>query len=651
LLKRALYLSGVVLATVAVTISTGTPSNPLRWVALIVGALILGLFTTSFVSASKETSARDKTTEDRPRRQLPTFRISRTAISAGLAVLVTGTLVWAVRPRAAGWAEAAGVWWSGCDHPTMLRVLATPEGVESAGFLAEEYQQYTAREHHGCPTVRMHVYAEPPDDARKQLLNGWPTVDGGAYPRPDVWLPDSTLYVSEDLAGSTDKLLGVSTTVVASSPIVLAVPAGDAAREVEGARHVPTWSKLIDMAGDRGWWLARPDPVGSTVGRLATVALYTEEGRPDRLAAFARVRAVEQQLAHGLDEGHYTLGTESSLLCQHRRERASPTAVIVSEQSMVRFNQGAVLGGRCTSTSDPLSEEQILTAFYPADTFTLDHPIVAMRWADTSSDQRAAADAFTAWLKSPGGRSALLALGLRPQRTTISDPVSQRFGAVPGLGSTPKARALPAQPTVDAVLATQRSAARHSRVLLVLDASGSMSLAVPGTSTTGFGVAAAGAQSALSYLGERDEFGLWVYPGATGAVRPLVPIGPAGTTARRDAAARALGTVRPRGPTPLYQVVQQAVRAVGVSDDTRAAAVVILTDGQDQKATLTEGRLREDARDRGVRVFVVAVGAASCTRQGLADLADGTGGACFDAELRGMDIVLKDLFRSLWGES
>jgi len=641
-LKRLLYLSAAVLATVAVSISTGTPSNPFRWFALIIGAVILVFSTTGIVSAGRPRP----TYQSWPRFRI---RIRRTVVMAGLAVLIAGTLVWAVGPRAASWAEAADLRWSGCDHPTMLRVLATHEGVESTRYLADEYQRQTARQHHGCPTVRMHVYAESPDDAREQLLNGWPNTAGGTYPRPDVWLPDSTLYVTETLAGSTDKLVEVDTTLVASSPIVLAVPAVDAAREVDGARHGRTWAELIDMAGERGWGLARPDPVASTVGRLATVALYTEEGRPDQLAALSRARAVEQQLAHGLDEGHYTLGAESSLLCQHRRERASPTAVIVAEQAMVRFNQGAALGGRCTSAGAALPEEQILTAFYPSDTFTLDHPVVAIRWTDTSSAQRSAADAFTEWLKSPGGRSVLLTLGLRPQRTTISTPVSQRFGAVPGLGSTLKARPLPAAPTVDAVLATQRRAARPSRVLLVLDASGSMGLAVPGASTTRFGVASAGAQDALSYLGERDEFGLWVYPGDRAAVHPLVPIGPAAAPARRSAAARALAAVRPDGPTPLYQAVQQAVRDVGASDNTSAAAVVILTDGQDQNAALTAGRLREEARDRRVRVFVVAVGAASCARQGLADLADSTGGGCFDAELSGMDTVLKDLFKSLWG--
>lgn len=640
-LKRALYLLAGVLATVAVTVSTGTPSNPFRWVALIIGALILVLSTTGFVSAGKP---RPKD----PRR--PRFRIRRTVVLAGLAVLIAGTLVWAVGPRAGAWAEAADVWWSGCDHPTMVRMLATPEGLESTRYLADEYQRHTARDHHGCPTVRMHVYAEPPDEARERLLNGWPNVDGGAYPRPDLWLPDSTLYVSEALAGSTDSLVGVTTTVVAASPIVLAVPAAAAAREVDGARHGRTWSELITMAGERGWSLARPDPVVSTVGRLATVALYTNEGRPDQLAPLSRARAVEQQLARGLDQGHYTPGTESSLLCQHRREDASPTAVIVAEQAMVRYNQGAALGGRCSSAGGPLPEGEILTAFYPADTFTLDHPVVAIRWADTSDAQRKAAEEFTAWLRSPDGRSVLLSAGLRPQRTTISEPVSQRFGAVPGLGSTPKARALPAGQTVEAALAAQRRAARHSRVLLVLDASGSMGLAVPGATGTRFGVAAAGAQSALSYLGERDEFGLWVYPGTTGAVRTLVPIGPAGAPARR-AAARALGAVRPAGPTPLHQAVQQAVRAVGASDDTRGAAVVILTDGQDQGPDLAEGKLRDEARERRVRVFVVAVGAASCARQGLADLADGTGGACYDAEPKGTDTVLEDLFRSLWGGS
>lgn len=642
-MKRALYVGAAVVSTVAVTLSTETPDNPFRWVALIVGALVLVLATTGFVDAEKPRKKED----GRPRRR---FRIRRAVVLAGLAVLVAGTLVWAVVPRAGRWAEAAGVWWSGCDHPTMVRMLATPEGLESARLLAEEYERHTALDHYGCPAVRMHVYAEPPDEARVRLLNGWPNVDGGAYPRPDLWLPDSSLYVSDSLKESTDRLLGVTTTVVASSPIVLAVPAAEAAREVDGARHGRTWSELIAMAGERGWGLVRPDPAVSTVGRLATLALYTDEERPDELAPLSHARVVEQQIARGLDEGHFTPGTESSLLCQHRREGTAPTAAIVTEQAMVRYNLGAALGGRCSSAGGSLSEGEILTAFYPSDTYTLDHPVVAMRWADTSAAQLEATSEFTEWLRSAAGRSVLLSAGLRPQRTTIGEPVSQRFGAVPGLGSAPRSRALPARKTVDDALAAQRRAARNSRVLLMLDASGSMGLAVPGDGGSRFAVAAAGAQRALSYLGERDEFGLWIYPGPQGPVRALVPIGPA-DDARREAAGRALATVRPGGPTPLHQAVQQAVHAVGASDATRGVAVVILTDGQDQTPNLAEGKLREEARDKRVRVFVVAVGAASCARQGLADLADSTGGACYDAEPKGTDTVLEDLFRSLWGGS
>ena len=646
--KRIIGLLTAV-ATVAVTVSTGIPPNPLQWIALIVGVVTLVAISSGAVGNGKP---RGKHAAAARRSR---FRIRRVVVVPALAALVLGMLGWMVAPRAGRVAEAAEVWWSGCEHPTMLRVLATPEGLESARRLAEEFQRHTTRGRHGCPSVRMHVYAEPPDEARVQLASGWPALDGGTYPRPDLWLPDSSWYVDEDLAGSTEDLIEVTKTVVAFSPLVLAVPAGDAAREVEGARHGRTWSQLLDMARDQGWGVARPDPVTSTVGRLASVAMYTDATHPDRVADFLRVRAVEQQVARGLDEGHYAQGSDASLLCQHRRAGTSPTAVIVSEQTMVRFNQGAPLGGRCGSPTAPVPESRILTAFYPFDTFALDHPVAAIRWSNTSRKQIDAAEAFTSWLRSTAGRSVMLSVGLRPERTPLSDPVSLRYGAVLGLGNKPSTRELPAKATVDRLMDTQRRAARSTRVLLVLDASGSMGEAVTGTGRSRFAVAAAGAKSALSYLGDRDEFGVWVFPGVDAPTRSLVPIGltreRVGSATRTKAVASALDQVQPGGPTPLYRVVQEAVRAAGRSDVNRAAAVVILTDGQDQSANLTEGRLKAEVRDRKVRVFVVAVGDASCGRQGLAEIADGSGGACFDAQLRGMDKVLAELFRSLWGVS
>jgi hypothetical protein len=54
-------------------------------------------------------------------------------------------------------------------------------------------------------------------------------------------------------------------------------------------------------------------------------------------------------------------------------------------------------------------------------------------------------------------------------------------------------------------------------------------------------------------------------------------------------------------------------------------------------------------RGKGVRVFVIAIGEASCGALALRDITGHTGGGCYDAGLDSLDDVLVDLFGRLWG--
>jgi hypothetical protein len=54
-------------------------------------------------------------------------------------------------------------------------------------------------------------------------------------------------------------------------------------------------------------------------------------------------------------------------------------------------------------------------------------------------------------------------------------------------------------------------------------------------------------------------------------------------------------------------------------------------------------------RGKGVRVFVVAIGEATCGTQSLRDITAHSGGACYDAGLDSVDDVLAELFGLLWG--
>jgi Mg-chelatase subunit ChlD len=133
-----------------------------------------------------------------------------------------------------------------------------------------------------------------------------------------------------------------------------------------------------------------------------------------------------------------------------------------------------------------------------------------------------------------------------------------------------------------------------------------------------------------------------------------VPLGradvPIGGVPRAKAAVDGLAKVRPAGNTPLLQTIADGVRDAGAggAQQDRIASLVVLTDGND-----TTGRAPSEVdaavRDKGVRVFVIAVGEASCGTFGLRDIATHTGGACYDAEPGSIGNVLQDLFAQLWG--
>ncbi|MER6596144.1 hypothetical protein ABT214_30700, partial [Micromonospora purpureochromogenes] len=107
----------------------------------------------------------------------------------------------------------------------------------------------------------------------------------------------------------------------------------------------------------------------------------------------------------------------------------------------------------------------------------------------------------------------------------------------------------------------------------------------------------------------------------------------------------------PAGDTPLYRTIDAAigeVRRRGGGDD-HLRAVVVLTDGRD---TASGGLVPRVEGDPPVRLYVIAVGEASCddrvrTRT-LRQTARASGGQCLQAEASTVDRALTGLFRQLW---
>ncbi|HET9518954.1 MAG TPA: VWA domain-containing protein, partial [Actinoplanes sp.] len=212
--------------------------------------------------------------------------------------------------------------------------------------------------------------------------------------------------------------------------------------------------------------------------------------------------------------------------------------------------------------------------------------------------------------------------------------------------------------TLNAMLEVYRQAKLPGRVLLAVDASGSMAARTGPGRATRFTVASDGVLEAVGHLGPRDEFGLWAFPNANGRRSPkLVKLAP-GSLPHRNAVARALRGVRPAGATPLYATVLAGLHELAGGDDAeRVQAMVVLTDGEDtsdRSLRQTAAQVRKLTRASGVRLYVIATGDARCdtaggTDNGLRLLTDAARGECLTTSPGKADSTMAQLFATLWG--
>ncbi|MFC6017853.1 VWA domain-containing protein [Plantactinospora solaniradicis] len=571
-------------------------------------------------------------------------RRARRIAAGALVLVIAASMIVIVRPFGGGGEDG------GCPPTTELRILTSPEGLQSTRELAGEYALTTARDNDGCPTVFPFVYAADTSAVSGALARQWadtrvehPYVDLG--PRPDVWLPDSTLDVRQvrDILARTlpDDLTANGRlpaplkliTPIASSSIVLAGSAVSASSSPnDDATLAGLVSSLLDQPRAS---LSAADPESSTAGLLAATGyLHDAENRMvDPVVARQRQQIVLTSTTSGDDE--------ASMLCSYLRTGQAPTAVLTSSRTWQRLLKGRTLGG--TGCQAPVKPPWAPPSVTPVgvDRPVLDHPLVQFTW--TSSRQGKAVDGFRDWLRG-AGEQYLAEVGL-------SKPLDRCAGLDDDNPCLPR--------DLTATLELYRQAKLSGRVLLAVDASGSMAEGVGSGRVTRFTVAAQGVAEALGQLGPNDEFGLWSFPNARGRSSPQLVRIAAGSPQHRTAVVGALRTVRPAGTTPLYDTILKGMGAVsGGRDDKRIRALVVLTDGEDTGRRFT---LREMARQvrklfaaYGVRLYVIATGDARCEDvqgqegAGLHLLTDAGQGECRSATPGKVPTTMAQLFTTLW---
>ncbi|GAA1406052.1 vWA domain-containing protein [Catellatospora coxensis] len=528
---------------------------------------------------------------------------------------------------------------SGC---VVLDVVSSTEKSELVKDLAERYNGSRRRFGDRCADVA--VTGLTSGQAMQALAGDWGALSGTGSPRPQVWLPTSTLWTGQlqllDQAAGHQVQTGGEYESIANSPLVIAMPAAKA-RYLQQQGPLG-WGDILGMSGEQGWasfgkpeWkrftFGKDNPNLSTSGLAATIATYyaatntssdltTADLRDPKVTRF--VRQIEANVSHYSDDVVDLLrGLAEADLAGNAASDLS--AIVTQEELVYLYNKGELSGGR--APNEPL------VAMYPKEgTFNLDHPYVVLPQADVA--QRAAAADFLAFLQDDRQQRDFAAIGFRDHERAASDDLVKVVGGNKAAGTLFEP---PSPEVVQGIKAGWATLRKKANILMAVDVSGSMTSNKVGNSQTRLAYATAAAKKGIELLNSEDRVGLWAFSSKLDGGRlpyreqlPLSRLDDRGFGAKLDA-------VRSGGGTALYTTVRAAQRhMLDNYNRTRINAVVVLTDGENEYPQDNDlAKLLRDIEldpDRPVKVFCIAFDKAS-DLVSLQKIAAATGGKAFDA--------------------
>jgi Ca-activated chloride channel family protein len=569
------------------------------------------------------------------------------AVAAGLA-----GYAWVVRrdvrPSGSGPGSAAVC----TDQAIKLSIGADPSASSWIAPLLDEYNAARRAVNGRCVSVSLEDL--PSDQVRAALQ---PTA--GEAP-PDVWLPESTTsvdLVKVQLRPETARLLDVPEPSVASSPIVLALPA-EALQALQAfALKAPVtpgaspFGSMLGLAKSPAGWAAigRPDwgpirfatvdPSTTTLGAnlvVAAVGANTATAPIDvRATAFNKVDARTGLFAF-VRRLVSAPPTAQALFAQASR-------ITTTEELLKQLGILAVYEKDVWRYNDD-SPAVLLRAVYPfGGQLAADYPFVVPNapWVD-AADRAGAAD-LLGWLRSEAVQSRLSAIGLRRASGLVGPELA---AAEHGLSDLP---VMPVGPrSADGAAAAQanwRLINRPMSILTLMDVSGSMGDPVPGTGRTKLDYAVAAMRNSLAFLDPKDGIGLWQFSRELAAGRDYEQLVPLGTAEdrigpfpdRRAALAAAYQRMRPLTGTGLYDSVLAGYKdAAARYRPGYVNMLVVVTDGlNEDPGSITIDRLLADLgrtydKSKPVQVITVAYGA-DADRPVLERMAKATHGLAFAA--------------------
>ncbi|CAL9418642.1 hypothetical protein SUDANB121_01823 [Nocardiopsis dassonvillei] len=443
----------------------------------------------------------------------------------------------------------------------------------------------------------------------------------------DVWIPDSSVWPRMVQSHSGDAVLTDTGTSVARSPLVVT----ELAAFADSGEEPATWMDVVPTTapGEPAEHTVRVvDPARSSTG-LGTLYLLNgalEEASPDSDTFNAAMTAALQALHRGASPDE-----EAAFLALSGGGEEAPPLMVMSEQAAWRYNSA-------------YDENAVRVQYLEGGTYYLDYPYL-VRTED--SDLTRAAEEFRTAIRTDSARGHILAEGFRGPEGEVDTSVlsgDQGFREL-----APEELPTPSEGSITDLTRTWNQMKMDSRVLAIVDVSGSMLAEVPGTGMTRMQVTAAAATQGLEMFSPSSELGLWKFSTNVNnnlhyqeiaPVRELQATTDDGTE-QRAVLAGALSALEPlpQGDTALYDTYLAAYQEMSRTyRPDRNNVILMLTDGDNDNPGGLEldGLLSQieaiASPSRPIPIITIAFGPEVQNLEPLQEIAAATGGAAYMTE-------------------
>jgi len=559
------------------------------------------------------------------RHRIPRGRNRRLPASGGLSVIAAGLGVLVV--LAGSWAGYHLLSKPSCGTPIRVSVAVAPEIAPAVQASLGEWAATRPRVGDRCVVADI-ATVDPADVAaaiagrHQAVLNGVGQANGKIRV-PDVWVPDSSLWLQRLRAGGPD-WVPEDAPPLARSPVVVAMPE-PAASALGWPGRKQTWADMLPkLTSDISIRTGIVEPARDAAGLSGLLALTGAAGAaPGGTGQQATVRVLR-----ALATGRSTV--RDDLL--QRFPRSTDLTSMSSALSAAPLSEQAVIAYNAKQPPVPLA-----ALYVEPNAMPLDYPFTLLPGG--AADKEEGARVIQEALAGDRYHNHLAEIGLRAADGSVGKGFTAPKGA-PNLAQSPGPQPDPA--AIDKVLSTWTTITSPGRLLAVIDVSGSMLEPVPtagGASREQVTVEAA--RRGLTLFDDSWAVGLWTFStqldGNTD-YRQLLPIG--ALSDQRQEVSNQLAAIKPKpdGGTGLYDTTLAAYKAVQSGWDAgRVNSVVIMTDGKnDDPQGMSLDQLVDELKktidpNRPIQVIALGIGS-DVSETELRRITDTTGGGTFIAQ-------------------